>query len=513
MSPGEAGISAVWSCVAAGMAAFLIIASRREPGRGYEFLGLGMGSVAVGELLDAGLILSGPTQAGLLLARGSSLFGLFGVAFNLHFILRFSGREKIRSVLWLTYVAVGAAALTNLLSTVQQFEKWQSLVYPGDYRSPFQLFSLYCLTLIIAHFFYGAVVLWTAHKKGRPRARGVLLALLVLFPAVVLDTASLMFLSEKWFVTQAGTWLYSLVVLVGLVSEMEGAAGLLQATTSSLAERTAELEVSYAEIDLMHTELFQKQQLAAVGELAAAIAHEVRNPLAIIMNAVSAMKRPTISVSDKDTLLNIVNEEAERLNHLVTELLRFARPVAASTGPANLMDICERASREAPKEYNVKVQKPGHSDLPQVLVDPGLFRLALDNLMANSHQAMNRGGEILLSVRPTTLSDDSLGAAVDISDAGCGMKESELENARKPFFTTKPRGTGLGIPIVERIVDAHGGEMLIRSEVGQGTTVTIKLPAEVEVARISYPGSKHPSNRRRLRSIPPGLQKLPETEE
>src|SRR5690606_6500389 len=141
----------------------------------------------------------------------------------------------------------------------------------------------------------------------------------------------------------------------------------------SLEARTAELEVSYAEIDMMYNELSQKQQLAAVGELAAAIAHEVRNPLAIIMNAVSGMRRKTISERDRETLLSIVNEETERLNHLVTELLRFARPVAASRGPASLLDICSRAAKEAPDGYTVRVVTEG-DHLEPVLVDPGLFR-------------------------------------------------------------------------------------------------------------------------------------------
>src|SRR5690606_4104205 len=223
-----------------------------------------------------------------------------------------------------------------------------------------------------------------------------------------------------------------------------------------------------------------------------------------IMNAVSGMRRKTISERDRDTLLSIVNEETERLNHLVTELLRFARPVAASRGPASLLDICSRAAKEAPDGYTVRVVTEG-DHLEPVLVDPGLFRLALDNLVANSAQAMPDGGTIELSVRGGEFADGTPAALVGIVDQGCGMRPEELEGAKKPFFTTKPRGTGLGIPIAVRIVEAHGGEMDISSEPKKGTTVTIRLPYEGEVKRVSvYPGSKHPSTRRRLRSIPPG---------
>jgi signal transduction histidine kinase len=305
-------------------------------------------------------------------------------------------------------------------------------------------------------------------------------------------------------VAEAGTWLYCLVILATLLVEIQGAEGLLKETTTSLAARTKELEVSYAEIDLMYNELSQKQQLAAVGELAAAIAHEVRNPLAIIMNAVSGMRRATITPTDRETLLSIVNEETERLNHLVTELLRFARPVAASRGPASLLDICNRAATEPPAGYVVSVSTPQDEILEPVLVDPGLFRLALDNLVANSVQAMPDGGTIEFAVRRGRFADGTPAAMIDIVDSGCGMTSEELDSARKPFFTTKPRGTGLGIPIADRIVEAHGGEMEIASAPKKGTTVTIRLPFEQALPRpVSYPGAKHPSTRRRLRSIPP----------
>src|SRR5690606_6495059 len=133
------------------------------------------------------------------------------------------------------------------------------------------------------------------------------------------------------------------------------------------------------ELEMVHTELSRKEQLAAVGELAAAIAHEVRNPLAIIMNAASGLRRDTLSEEDKSTLLSIVDEESERLNGLVTELLRFARPVQAARAPVSLKDLCEKVQSAAPDGYEIRIHVDSSEHQPAVWVDPGLFRLALDN--------------------------------------------------------------------------------------------------------------------------------------
>lgn len=492
----------IWSCVLAGMGIFFLIVGRRLPGRGYKYLGLANCFVAMAGPLEMLYEVSGATAIGLVGVRGALLLGLFGASLNLHFLFRYCGAHGVRRLLWISYVLVGAASLANVMSTATQLGHLESLDFPIDYRSPSFAFSIFVLLVVGAHFVLGAGALYRGAREGQ-RVFPVLVAYVILAPASLADLGTSLLMAADWHITQAGIWLYCLVILASLLFEIQRAEGLLQETTSSLEARTAELEVSYAEIDMMYTELSQKQQLAAVGELAAAIAHEVRNPLAIIMNAVSGMRRATISEKDRETLLSIVNEESERLNHLVTELLRFARPVAASRGPASLLDICDRAAKESPEGYVVEVNQ--NDQLDPVLVDPGLFRLALDNLVANSAQAMPDGGTIRLSVHRGKFEDGTEAAAVDIIDTGCGMKEDELERAKKPFFTTKPRGTGLGIPIAVRIVEAHGGEMEIESTLHKGTTVTIKLPYEEEVQRpSSYPGSKHPSTRRRLRSVPPG---------
>lgn len=502
MNGGVSQLGLVWSFVLAGMGIFFLIVARRLPRRGYQYLGWAVLTVATAGLFEALSEASGAGLAGFVSIRTALLVGLFSSSLNLHFLFRYCGFKDARRTIWLSYVLVGAASFANLLSSGSQLGHLAELKYPVDYQSPSFAYSAFVLCLAGGHFLLGGGVLFRGVRAGQ-RVFPVFVAYMILAPASLMDMGGALLYASEWHVTQAGIWLYCLVILATILIEIQRAEGLLQETTSSLEARTAELEVSYAEIDMMYNELSQKQQLAAVGELAAAIAHEVRNPLAIIMNAVSGMRRATISEKDRETLLCIVNEESERLNHLVTELLRFARPVAASRGPASLLDICSRVAKEPPEGYVLSVVQ--NDQLDPVLVDPGLFRLALDNLIANSAQAMPDGGTITLSVHRGTFEDGTPAAAVDIVDTGCGMKKEDLESAKKPFFTTKPRGTGLGIPIALRIVEAHGGEMAIASTLHQGTTVTIKLPYEEEVKRpSSYPGTKHPSTRRRLRSIPPG---------
>ena len=127
----------------------------------------------------------------------------------------------------------------------------------------------------------------------------------------------------------------------------------LEEAARSLREKTEELRHSYAELRLVQNELVSKKQLAAVGELAAAIAHEVRNPLAVIVNAVAGLRRSAVRDEDRTMLLRIVDEEAARLNRLVTDLLRFARPVSVKRSPVSLLELATlRSSAMARRHHN-----------------------------------------------------------------------------------------------------------------------------------------------------------------
>jgi signal transduction histidine kinase len=250
----------------------------------------------------------------------------------------------------------------------------------------------------------------------------------------------------------------------------------LEKAARSLQEKTEELRHSYAELRLVQNELVTKKQLAAVGELAAAIAHEVRNPLAVIVNAVAGLRRSAVREEDRTMLLGIVDEEAARLNRLVTDLLRFARPVSVKRSPVSLLELANRSRSSAMLDgHQIVVRMDEDPDLHTVWVDPSLFRLVFDNLVENACQAMKSGGTVQILVHRGQLRGDPA-VRIEIADSGQGMEQGVRERALDPFFTTRPSGTGLGLPIVHRIIEAHGGEIRLDSEEGQGTTVTLLLP-------------------------------------
>lgn len=252
-------------------------------------------------------------------------------------------------------------------------------------------------------------------------------------------------------------------------------------TTDDLAVHTAELELSVLELRQMHLQLARRQQLAAVGEFSAVIAHEVRNPLAIIKNAVSTLRRDPSAPADPD-LLGIVNEEVTRLQRLVNDLFAYTRPLvpqlAASPAKALLNHILARA-RAAHVAVGERECRVTCDEASSVLHgDPDLVEIALINVIANAAQATDDGGTITLEV--ATLNG---GVEIRVTDTGPGMPAEVMTRAKEPFYTTRSTGTGLGLAIVDRVMRAHGGSFNIESDAG-GTRITLHFP-DVDVARAS----------------------------
>ncbi len=247
-----------------------------------------------------------------------------------------------------------------------------------------------------------------------------------------------------------------------------------------LGRRTDELRRSYGELRIMQDELVRKEQLAAVGELSAVIAHEVRNPLAIIKNAVSSLRRPTLRPTDRGVLLGILDEEVDRLNRLVRDLLAYARPVEPRGRPVHLATLIDEAVTAALKnhadpealELDIEIE---HS--PTIHGDPDLLRQALANVVDNALSAMPSGGTLRVRVAPSRFRNRA-SVVIECTDSGEGMDAQVLGKARDPFFTTRAAGTGLGLAIVERVVKNHGGALSIDSTPGVGTTVRIMLPRQ-----------------------------------
>jgi signal transduction histidine kinase len=319
------------------------------------------------------------------------------------------------------------------------------------------------------------VVFARAYLGGRREALGLVVGGTVLAATLLNDLG---YVSGRFGAAPLSALGYlAFVAGVGgtFLSRYVAAAGNASRVERELRQKSRELRKALADLDAAREELGKKEQLAVVGELAAVIAHEVRNPLAIIANAVAGLRKPTLGKDDQATLLSILDEETSRLNRLVSDLLRYARPVNVQRQSISLRDLLERGLQLAGNKKSLTVSL--EIDVPDMRIwgDGNLLRQVFDNLIDNAVQAMHYGGRLTVRVRAMR-HEERDGLAVDIIDTGEGMDTIVRSRARDPFFTTRPSGTGLGLAIVDRIVDAHGGHLLIESRAGEGTTATVFLP-------------------------------------
>jgi signal transduction histidine kinase len=320
------------------------------------------------------------------------------------------------------------------------------------------------------------VIVARMYRAGRKESLAVVTAAGVLLTAGINDLAVAADVLQTGLFIDVGL----AAVVVGIMSTRSAryatVAKELERRTNELRSRSSELRRSYEDLRAAQEELVKKEQLAVVGELAAVIAHEVRNPLAIIANAGASLRKQAISRQDHDMLLGILDEETSRLNRLVTDLLRYARPVNVQRSDVSLADVLDRVLALVMKDRKgIRAEFQVESREGRISGDPNLLRQVFDNLVQNAVQAMATEGTLTVRIRAASV-DGVSGIAVDIIDTGEGMDTQVRTRARDPFFTTRPSGTGLGLAIVDRIVDAHGGQLAIDSRAGEGTTVTVFLP-------------------------------------
>ncbi|OQX68955.1 MAG: hypothetical protein B6A08_07445 [Sorangiineae bacterium NIC37A_2] len=477
MSIDEGPTALAWMSVYAGLAGFYFLAARRISGRGYAYLGGMMSCFALSALSFWIARRSNDYGTDLALGRLIVLSGALAPPFHSRFMIEFLRFPPMPRVISASFLCAAAIIVCDLGVAASS---WSWAVHGG--ARPFVVtapeLGVTMAGLVVLHLVFAATLLYRAIREGKRAARVLLFLVVCVGPAVVVDYGLTLSTGHGLPVIEVALWVYGLVVALVLLSELRGAEGLLEQTTSSLAERTAELEVSYAELEQVQTELDEKERLAAVGELAGAIAHEVRNPLAVIMNAASGLRRP-LAQEDTQSLLAIIEEEAHRLNHLVEDLLRFARPFVLARGPVLIEELFRQIAQDIEPIYEVSIEIEPGERTRSVWVDGSLLKFAIESVVDNALLSMPRGGPLSLRLRRGPTSSDPDGLRLEIEDKGSGMSPAILEKAKKPFFSTRPRGSGLGLPIVERIVREHGGELLIESKVGSGTLVSLCFPMEV----------------------------------
>lgn len=221
----------------------------------------------------------------------------------------------------------------------------------------------------------------------------------------------------------------------------------------------------------------QNEKLAAIGQLAAGIAHEIRNPLAGISGSVEMLSQTTQNEDDRK-LMNIILREIDRLNRLITEFLDYSRPAAEPTDYVQLAAILNEVSESLKMNKNIRSDIPitkDFEDVPQILGDSDKLKQVFLNLMVNSYQAMSESQKPVLSLS-LKYNEAQKNVIVRISDTGSGMSPEVMKRLFEPFHTTKPKGTGLGLAVTHKILESHKVEVSVNSQVGQGTEFTLVFP-------------------------------------
>jgi len=229
------------------------------------------------------------------------------------------------------------------------------------------------------------------------------------------------------------------------------------------------------EIQHLKKEMAKSQRLAAVGNLAAGVAHEIRNPLSSIKGFATFFKERYGGNPEEEKIAAIMIQEVERLNRVIGQLLEFARPMDIHRERTSLHGIIRHALKiieEQARSKGIVIKADLSPDVGEVAIDADKFTQVFLNVYLNALEAMEKGG--ILSVNLSLQNDGTV--RIDISDTGRGIDRHDAARIFDPYFTTRSAGTGLGLAIVHKIIEAHGGEIRVDSAKGEGTTLSIFLP-------------------------------------
>jgi signal transduction histidine kinase len=228
-----------------------------------------------------------------------------------------------------------------------------------------------------------------------------------------------------------------------------------------------------------------RDRLAAVGEMAAAIAHEVKNPLAGIEVMAGLLRRKIPDIPDAQAVLTDIIAEAKMANAIVQEVLEFVRPIRLQVEHTGIAEALHAAvsladTKVARGSIDVNVEVP--AGLPEIQADHHQLTQLFTNLLINAYEAMEGNGQVVITASTMQQDDGGVGreaVRVELQDSGPGMSPDVAEHVFDPFFTTKAQGSGLGLAIVRKIVDAHDGQIDLRTAPGSGTLVLVTLPVSV----------------------------------
>jgi two-component system sensor histidine kinase HydH len=222
--------------------------------------------------------------------------------------------------------------------------------------------------------------------------------------------------------------------------------------------------------------LSKAERLSALGEMAAGISHEIRNPLGIIRSSAELLKKKVTKFDPSNTIPDIIVEEANRLNNIITGFINFASPRSPVLSPCRIEEVIEKnitfLSMQI-EENGYAINRNYQNSLPEIQADANMLYQSFLNIFINAMQAMPAGGTIDVGIS----ADDHI-VTINVDDQGQGIDDRVLEKIWDPFFTTKEMGTGLGLGIVKNIIESHGGSIQILNREEGGARVTVELPVE-----------------------------------
>lgn len=222
--------------------------------------------------------------------------------------------------------------------------------------------------------------------------------------------------------------------------------------------------------------LGRAERLSSLGEMAAGISHEIRNPLGIIRSSAELLKKKVTKFDPTNTIPDIIVEEANRLNRIITDFINFAKPRSPNLVPCRIEEVIEKnitflAMQIQENGYTIKQNY--QNSLPEIQADAAMLYQSFLNILINAMQAMPNGGTIEIAIR----ANDKM-VTINFEDEGQGISDEVIKKIWDPFFTTKEMGTGLGLGVVKNLIESHGGSIQIQNRSQGGARVTVELPVE-----------------------------------
>jgi signal transduction histidine kinase len=224
------------------------------------------------------------------------------------------------------------------------------------------------------------------------------------------------------------------------------------------------------------------ERMVAIGETAAMVGHDIRNPLQTIEGAVYIAKEEirsvpsrTQEISNIEEMLNTIREETKYVDKIVSDLQDYARPLAPELEETHAQQLFDSILADNPVPQNIEVSMTIEQDSSTILVDPTMMKRILTNLVTNALQAMPDGGKLTI-----TASKKQDEVYITVQDTGQGILDENKAKIFQPLFSTKAKGQGLGLAVVKRLVEAHNGTIAFNTEVGKGTTFTVAIPLAKE---------------------------------